>query len=500
LTHGECDDRVPAVLVDRTSRSRRGLLAILAFAAIYWVADLSILRAGVPDPLDDTWEYGVVARSLLAGHGFRTGVIHPPLWSLRDAHGTVPVLVHGPLMPLAIAPAIGGFGPGALDRVAWLGAAFALLAAWGVFCLGARHFGPDVGVAAAALFTVSPLTLEAVHHDPSLAIGAFLLARAIDLVTRERPRPIAAGLAIGLAGLARPEMSIAAIVLLFAVGRAWWRTALAAVACAAPWWLHAARATGQPFFNLSAYLLVGYWDGRPGLSVLRDFGLTPDRWPETLRRAAPALPEKWLECLPHAVKRALLAPSGGTGWLALAGAISIPSGTRRLLGLALPLAALPVAIMTATVYDARYLAPFLPLWTIAAAVGARALARRLPAWAHRPRFWIGALALLAMPSTAPALREAAREARGLERRLAGERAALAPLVANSGAIAAPVFSDTPDFVAWTTGRTVIWVTRGEFERLTRGDEARVPGLPLPEDRALLRFHAADSSGGWSPPP
>ena len=69
-------------------RAHRWLLVTLALASAFWAFDLAGLRAGVPDPLDDTWEYGVVARSLIEGRGFRTQVIHPPLWSLRDSSST----------------------------------------------------------------------------------------------------------------------------------------------------------------------------------------------------------------------------------------------------------------------------------------------------------------------------------------------------------------------------------------------------------------------------
>jgi len=472
--------------------ARAWLAATLAFAASFWVLDLAVLRAGVPDPLDDIWEYGAVARSLLAGQGFRTGVIHPPLWTLRDAHETVPVLIHGPLLPMLLAPALRLAGPGTLDHAAWLGALLALFAAWAVYRLGAARFGPAVGAAAAALFTVSPLTLQAVHHDLSLPLGAGLLALAIERLLAPRPRAFAAGLLLGLATLARPEMLIAAAILCGLAGRVWWRLALGVIACALPWWLHTARAVGAPFFNLSSYLLVGYWGAHPGLGVLRDFDLPPVYWPELLRQALPALPAKWADFFPHAAKRALLTPSGATGWLAIVGAISIAREHRRLAATALALVLVPVAIMTATLYDTRYLAPFLPLWTLGVALGARALAERLPPWAHRPRLWIGALALLTLPATGPAMREATREARALERGLAAEREALAPLAVPVGASVSPMFSDTPDFVAWTTGRPVVWLTRDEFQRLPAAGEPNPLGLPVREAGTRTWFHAAAS--------
>ena len=174
----------------------------------------------MPDPLDDTWEYGVAARHLLSGDGFRTSVIHPPLWGLRDAALTVPVLVHGPLLPLLFAPALALLGAGALDQVAWLAALFALLTALLLCRLGTRHFGPAVGAAAALLFTLAPLTLRAVHHDVSVVAGAFLLLLAFDLLARERPRHTAAALVLGLGMLVRPEMALALVGLSMLAGGA----------------------------------------------------------------------------------------------------------------------------------------------------------------------------------------------------------------------------------------------------------------------------------------
>ena len=62
------------------SRARRppaASLPLLVFvlAAAFWSADLAALGGGMPDRLDDSWEYGLVARSLLAGAGFHTPMI-----------------------------------------------------------------------------------------------------------------------------------------------------------------------------------------------------------------------------------------------------------------------------------------------------------------------------------------------------------------------------------------------------------------------------------------
>ena len=465
---------------------------MLLCAACFWVLDLGVLRAGTPDPLDDTWEYGVAARHLLAGEGFRTGVIHPPLWTLRDAHLSVPVLVHGPLLPLILAPLLALFGPGALDRIAMLAALFATLAALFTFRLGRRHFGEPVGIAAAALFTLAPLTLRAVHHDVSLALGAALFMLALDLLARERPRALAGGLALGSACLTRPEMLVAAPVLAVLAGRAGLRAFVpGVVAVVAPWCWHGFRATGSPFFNLSGYLAAGYSVRWPGLTILRDFDLPPARWPETLAAALPSLPTKWLDNLPHVLKRALLVPTGATGWLAAGGAIAgLASATgRRATAVALACTLIPLAVMTATLYDSRYLTPFLPLWALAAATGTSAIARRAPPWGRRPRAWIGFLLLLVLPSIAPALSDAARESRALATRLAAERAALRD---HSGG--GLMFSDTPDFVAWTTGRPTVWLTRAEHDRLPAAATADRPARGGPGDTWFHDPRGTDAPG------
>jgi hypothetical protein len=157
---------------------------------------------------------------------------------------------------------------------------------------------------------------------------AGLLALAIERLLAPRPQAFAAGILLGLATLARPEMLIAAAVLCGLAGRVWWRLGLGVIACALPWWLHTASAVGAPFFNLSSYLLVGYWGTHPGLGVLRDFDLPPAYWPEMLRQTLPALPAKWADFFPHAAKRALMSPSGGTGFLS-SSTIASPRRIRR---------------------------------------------------------------------------------------------------------------------------------------------------------------------------
>ncbi len=497
-------------MVARDPRARLWFTAVLVAVSLFWVFDLAGLRAGVPDLLDDTWEYGVAARHLLAGDGFRTSVIHPPLWGLRDDAFTVPLLVHGPLQPLLFAPALALLGPEALDRIAWFGAFFATLTALLLCRLGTRHFGPPVGAAAAMIFTLAPLTLRTVHHDASLLFGAFLLLLAFDLLARERPRRLGAALALGLGLLVRTEMILALFGLaMLAGGAGTVALVLGAAAVAGGWWWHNWSAAGSPFFSLSAYLMVGYSERWPGISVLRDFALTPERWPHVFRERVPDLLRKAQANLHHALKLAILEPSPLTGWLAALGLVvgAARGSTRRVALAALACALVPVAVITVTLLDTRYFAPFLPLWALSVAVAAEWLWGRIPRAGHGPA-WLPLLALLMLVATVPALRREARESRASAALLATDRAALKarfapaatlPRLTRRGLERPPitarprlVFSDTPDFVAWTTGRPTVWITRDEYERLpARGTPRSADSPPVRRKDDDTWFH-----DGW----
>jgi hypothetical protein len=480
-----------AVSSPRTSSGSPWVLGSLAFAAVWWTFDLLLLRAGVPDRLDDTWEYGVVARALLEGHGFRTLVIHPPLWTLRDAANTVPVLIHGPLLPLLLAPILAIFGPHALDGIAWLAAAGAVATVPPLVRLGERCGHAALGAAAAIVWTLAPLTLHSVHHDVSLPIGAAFLVAALELLTRRAPRPFAAGVALGLGCLVRHEMlGVLPIAALAAGAPGGWWLLFGALLPLAPWWLHNALATGLPLFNLSSYLLIGYWGARPGIGVLREFPLTPARFGPTLAAWLPQGFAKWSAFAPHALKRALLAPTGALGWLAVLGAgFGIATRrTRRVALLATVIALIPLLVMSLTLYDERYLVPFLPLYTLGVARGLHDLAMRLPEWAQRPRTWIGLLVLALLPVTGPAVREEAVRATHARAVLATERAGIAAWSARLAAAdrTAPaagtpsvVFSDTPDLVAWTTGRPTVWLVPEEVSRLPVVATTERPARPDP---------------------
>lgn len=486
------------------SAARPALAGALLVALLVWLVDLAVLRAAVPHPLDDSWEYGVAARSVAAGAGLRTTVIPPPLWTLRDSAGTVPLLVHGPLLPIVLAPFVRVFGAGALGLLPWLAAAAATLAAVRIARLGARLWSPDAGRAAALAWTLSPLTIRAVNHDAALAVGALFFVLALDLLVRREPRPLAAGLALGLGSLVRTELPVVALLLLPLAGRRHALSfALGVLVCMAPWWMHNLRATGMPFFSLSSYLVLGYSKRWPELATLRDFDLPPRLFAAALLSSKLAIAGKALAFLPHALRRALTAPSVATGWLAALGlAATAARPERRPLAWALAaIAAVPIAVMSLTVYDERYLTPFLPLWALGAARGGEALASFLPWRARRGHGWVWAFALLLAVSLVPALVREAVDAHALAPRLAAERAALAARGAPALGPAAPrrsgvhpvappamFFSDTPDFVAWTTGVPTLYLTRADYERLPPAGAARDTTRPPRGEPSATWFH------------
>lgn len=481
----------------------RALAIALAIALLYWIVDLAILRSGTPHPLDDLWEDALIAQRLLAGDGFRTTMLYPPLWGLRDpAALTIPVLVHGPLVPLLIAPLLLLFGAGVVDHLAWLGAAGALGAAFCAGRLAQRAAGSTAAVVTVLLVTLSPVMLDAVHHSHSVALGAFALAAAMDALMRERPLGITAGLALGIGYLTRPELMLAAPLLILGAGLHWAAAArfvAAFVACALPWWIHHALVAGSPFFNLSSYTLLAYSREHPGPSLMRDFALTPDRWPHLLAQEYGLVAGKVVESLPRAVKRLALTPTPLTGWLVAAGLLLwlARPGFRRIAAALFLAGLVPLATMALTVPQKLYVVPFVPLYALGAAVGTRALHEWFGGRLWNGRTWAAIAIGLAVASAVPALMVARHEGRMSRELLASERAALGAVRADARVTPPePMFSDRPDFVAWTTGRPAFWVTEEEFDVLYPLDAspvARPEGLPARRDARGTWFH----DGHWA---
>lgn len=469
--------------------------ALTLSIALWWVLVLGVLRCGVAAPLDDTWEYALTARRLAAGEGFRTTALPPPLWSLRDGHGGVPLLVHGPMIPLLLAP----FSRSAPDLpvrlLPWLAALCAALASWTLYRAVSRTRNPEIAAAAALWITLSPLTTFAVLRDPSFAIGAFWLVLAIERLAAGRA--FFSGLALGAGALVRPECALLAPLLVALVprGRWWWLGGFALLE--APWLVHLSLASGAPAFNLSSYLLLSFTRAWPELSILRSFDVSIGRWPSTLVAGLPALPEKWLHALPRAGKHLLSAPAFATGWLSAIGTARVLAARTPALplgpGLVL-LAALPLSLMVAVQHRPEFVMTVLPVWALLAAIGLDAALARA-GW-RRPGAVVTVALLLAAPEALWTLRAQTLDARTRAAWLARDRESLEARF-GTAASAEPgrrfIVSDTPGYVSWVTGRTALWLYPDELNALYAASREGRTRLPegFPSDRRALDtwFHA-----------
>jgi hypothetical protein len=472
----------------------------LAIGALGVIVDLAVLRGSFVDLRDDTWEYLVAARHLLAGDGFRTSVIHPPLLAwLRPADSTVPVLIHGPLVPLLLVPLVALAGDSAPGAIGWLSAPLALLAAAALFRLARPRFGDRVAGVAAALLPWTPLAWRALNHDAVLLLGALLFTLSLEAALRARPRPGWAGLWCGLCYLARAEALLLAPIVGIAAalearragrpaGRAAALFAAGFAGCALPWWWHNALSTGSPFFNLSGYLAVSYWPPYHNLGALLDPTLDPTRWREELPALIGALPAKMWSFLPHAAKLTLLQPSVLAAPLTIGGMVWLWRAGRGMALATLGVLATLTLLMCATVYDVRYLATALPLICLASAAGAVRLVHRLGRWGVA-----AAAALLALAVAPASWREATgpdQEARG---RAAQEQAALDRSLESGEPML--VLSDIPDLVAWRTGWPVVWVDPEAAPEAARNTAARAERWVGSQSRlGGVTFWLPDSSG------
>lgn len=466
----------------------------LALVALLWAVALAALGVGVPDPRDDLWEYGVVARHLIAGEGFRTTVIHPPVWSLRAPSGSVAMWVHGPLIPLVLVPWIQIGGEGALDHAAWLGAGLVLLAAWFAGRAALRHGGAGAGASTLIVVALSPLLWSAAVHDLSMAAGALAIAIALDQAWRERPRGVTAGVALGIGALARPELLFAGLasMLILARGQDRIRTLIGLALPTAAVWI--VRAFGAlPARNLSELLVVCYTARWPELSALRDFHLTPGSLGAAIREAAPGLGAKWAHQGPRALFHLLSAPCVAVAPLMVLGLIRgwTSSGRPAKVGLLL-LAAIPISLITLTESSARYVMPWVPLAAVASVAGAREILRRTR---MSPSIASVIPVLLTVPFAATSLATRAQEVPRLRAAIEAERVALRPLDVVRTRERSPFFSDRPDFDAWITGRSVVWLERHEFDRLPPADSTESTRAPRRAPETLGWFHDAPLGPG-----
>lgn len=347
------------------ARPEHATLAALAAATVIAYVMLAPRR---DFPSYDGTYYLQIARELLQGRLIYS--IFPPGFPALIALGLLPLGAVTPEVLLRAALVVNGIAGIAFGLLAY---AFArqVIARW-----------PAVGVA--GLCWVLPLPLRLATSDLSEPTYGCLLL--LGLLLLERRRPVAGGLAWGMAYLVRPEAIVSA-------------AAIAALQLPRRWRLAARLAAGTAVavvpYLVYARAVTGRWT-LSGKTVFLERAL-----------ASPADADVAASYLQHARELiGMLSGTVGAGIVALAllGAVLRP---HRWLAVAAPLLALPAFSFR---MDARYWAPYLPLVLTCAWLGVERGLRLVPA--ARARVLVAAFAALLMVgnaafTTATAMRQIA---------------------------------------------------------------------------------------------
>jgi hypothetical protein len=325
-----------------------------------------------------------VARSLLAGEGFRSGM----------DRGTALVRGDGPLPPQDLAdqhpplwPLVGA-ALGALPGSAFLGLKLASLLA-GLLLLRVTwrtadrlveglHGPPQhLPALATALVALSFLMIEFSADGALYGAQALLVLLLVERLAAARPGVLVPGLLVGAAWLLNHQAAVLLPVpaLVLACGEAPGRRArgalqglaIAGVAClvVAPWWWRNAQVFGDPFFSTNGFYALSKAGVEPALTI--EGGQPVARFPDVpLWRVLLEGGKAWLPANVLYVALAGLLLWPGMLGLLLAGAPALLAAAwrgrdRRLLAL-LICAAVQLAIVLIWPFTKlRYLVPLTPL-------------------------------------------------------------------------------------------------------------------------------------------
>lgn len=237
-TFGPAVDRLLAPARDEAGFRRLVVrLAVLAFG-------LRVLAVFVVNDwhAPEDWEYGTIARNLIAGHGFSGSA-----WFVPEG----PTAFMAPAYVFFLAAGYALLGEAAYLPLQLVQAAAGALAVALIAAIGRRIFGPVAGLCAGAVLAFNPTHAYLASQVHPLVFLSLVTLVVIGCALRlgDQPRPgraVALGAAIGAAMLTDPAIAIAAPVLgLYPVVKHWpqWRRGVAlgaittAAACAvvAPW-------------------------------------------------------------------------------------------------------------------------------------------------------------------------------------------------------------------------------------------------------------------------
>jgi hypothetical protein len=394
----------------------RVLILALALASLVSILYLAADAAGPgyawrSVPLDDVWIHQVYARSIAQGHPF---AYNP---GEQETGST------SPLWALLLAPAhLLGIPPIAYSKV--LGILLTALAAFAGYRVARQIGEPRAGVVFAAAFPLVPSFAFAAVSGTEVPLFVFLTLTAIGLALRERHR--SAGIATGLAILARPEGFLLLGVIACAI---WWTFAvdgrrgaasasrprrvaafvLPALAVIAPWILYCLVATGRPL--PATFYAKAHWFGPFSLAQFQRIGalLTSQPFLGSSLGATAAVPGAVIGVLLVGLGtwrcaragKPVLVLVGLLGWLFL---YALSMGT--------PLGEVGPPDVPGSVrnfYFARYLLPGLAPLLLVFAIGLRELERRVATGRETARRM--GLAVVCAVLILPALSAAAGHAR-----------------------------------------------------------------------------------------
>lgn len=487
-------------------------LALAAAALVTAHAFVTVVRPGVERFTFDSAEYALAGRAWLETGRLETLFIYPAM--LGGVPGPpFPLLAGHPLVPAldALVFAVAGPTPDATLVPALLAfVACVLLVARLALALGGSRVA---ALGAAAAFAFSPWALGLACDGLSEMPFAALLTAAILLLWKqhESPRPLALGVVLGFAHLARPVVLpllpgfALGVWLLSPPGRRA-RSCLLALAgflpLAALTALYKWAAAGSPFAGSGGYLLLT--------------GLSPEWALSRINRIVPP-PDAlaWIAAHPAAfagkiARGAVAIVSGAFGrnpisgsFAVLAAVFALVRGRREDRGFVLALAAMAALLVlgaAATVASARMLFPFLPAGMALAFAGVAWLTELKPGLRRPVLATVAALAVLGggVPlarywhalrfgepaATAPAAPSIPAEP------LVGLRAAewrdlstaVAPLLPHSGLVA----SDVAPWIAWHTRRPTTIVPLEPSAFLTGPERLRPEAVVLTNEFLILQ--------------
>jgi hypothetical protein len=441
----------------------------------------------------DSAEYALAGRAWLESGRLETPFVHPA--ALGSAPGPpFPLLVGHPLVPAldALAFAIAGRTPDAtlLPPLLAFVACVLLVARLAWALAGSRA----AAIAAAAAFATSPWALRFACEGRTEMPFAALLTAALLLLCElpVTPRPLALGVVLGLAHLARPVV----VPLLPALALGFWllsppaqraRSGLRALAGFLPvaslTAIYKWAATGSPFQEVGGYLLLTGIS--PEWAVARLNRMTPP--PDALawvREHPAAYAEKIVRGVRSIAYGAWLSAGRGPSALAaLAALVTIVRGDARARRFALALVAMTTLLAllaAATVADPRMLFPLLAPGVALSFAAIARLAKPLGG-SRRPVLAIAA-ALAVLTSAVPLVRQWQALRFGDPRARSGLSAsewrelgaAVAPLLPGRGLVA----SDAAPWIAWYTRRPTTAVPLAPDELLTWPERLRPQAVVL----------------------